>query len=449
MTLKAETGTDLARVARDTKEHVLISWSAQGAIAPLVVTGGEGCWIHSGDRRVLDFSSTLVNTNLGHQHPRVVRAIQEQAARLTYAAPGFTDEPRATLARMIAERAPGDLTRTLFTTGGTEAVESAIKIARLYTGRHKIMTQYRSFHGQTQGAMTAGGDNRRWANEPGIPGVVRFLNPDPYRSIFGNDVGKALAHVEELIWYEGPDQIAAIMCEPVVGASGLIVPPDGFFQGIRALCDRYGIVMILDEVMTGFGRIGRWFAAEHWGVTPDLMTFAKGVNSGYVPLGGVIVDEPIGKHFQDHVLWQGLTYSGHALACAAGIATMEAYADEGVIENAARMGEVLMRELRALQARHPSVGDVRGKGLMCGIELVKDRGTKEALERWNGPSQALAGALRTALMKRDVYVMCRWNLMVIAPPLIIREDELRLGIEAIDDALTIADRFAETGKLPG
>lgn len=448
MTLKAETGTDLARVARDTKEHVLISWSAQGAIAPLVVTGGEGCWIHSGDRRVLDFSSTLVNTNLGHQHPRVVRAIQEQAARLTYAAPGFTDEPRATLARMIAERAPGDLTRTLFTTGGTEAVESAIKIARLYTGRHKIMTQYRSFHGQTQGAMTAGGDNRRWANEPGIPGVVRFLNPDPYRSIFGNDVGKALAHVEELIWYEGPDQIAAIMCEPVVGASGLIVPPDGFFQGIRALCDRYGIVMILDEVMTGFGRTGRWFAAEHWGVTPDLMTFAKGVNSGYVPLGGVIVDEPIGKHFQDHVLWQGLTYSGHALACAAGIATMEAYADEGVIENAARMGEVLMRELRALQARHPSVGDVRGKGLMCGIELVKDRNTKEALERWNGPSQALAGALRTALIKRDVYVMCRWNLMVVAPPLIIREDELRLGIEAIDEALTIADRFAETGKLP-
>lgn len=447
MTLKAETGTDLARVARDTKEHVLISWSAQGAIAPLVVTGGEGCWIHSGDRRVLDFSSTLVNTNLGHQHPRVVRAIQEQAARLTYAAPGFTDEPRATLARMIAERAPGDLTRTLFTTGGTEAVESAIKIARLYTGRHKIMTQYRSFHGQTQGAMTAGGDNRRWANEPGIPGVVRFLNPDPYRSIFGNDVGKALAHVEELIWYEGPDQIAAIMCEPVVGASGLIVPPDGFFQGIRALCDRYGIVMILDEVMTGFGRTGKWFAAEHWGVTPDLMTFAKGVNSGYVPLGGVIVDEPIGKHFQDHVLWQGLTYSGHALACAAGIATMEAYEDEGVIENAARMGEVLMRELRALQARHPSVGDVRGKGLMCGIELVKDRNTKEALERWNGPSQALAGALRTALMKRDVYVMCRWNLMVVAPPLIIREDELRLGIEAIDEALTIADRFAETGKL--
>jgi taurine--2-oxoglutarate transaminase len=447
MAVRTEGGVDAARVARDTKDHVLISWSAQGALAPLVVTGGEGCWIHAGDRRILDFSSTLVNTNLGHQHPKVVRAIQEQAAKLTYAAPSFTDEPRATLARMIAERAPGDLTKTLFTTGGTEAVESAIKIARLYTGRHKVMTQYRSFHGQTQGAMSAGGDNRRWANEPGIPGIVRFLNPDPYRSMFGNDVQKALAHVEEVIWYEGPDHIAAIMCEPIVGASGLIVPPDGFFQGIRALCDRYGIVMVLDEVMTGFGRTGKWFAAEHWNVVPDLMTFAKGVNSGYVPLGGVVVDEPIAAHFQDHVLWQGLTYSGHALACAAGVATMEAYRDERVIENAAKMGEVLMRELRALAARHPSVGDVRGKGLMCGIELVKDRATKEALERWNGPSQQLSGALRKALMDRDVYVMCRWNLMVVAPPLIVTEDELRIGIRAIDEALEIADRYAATGSL--
>lgn len=438
---------DVERVKRDTREHVLISWSAQGQLAPLVVTGGEGCWILSGDRRILDFTSTLVNTNLGHQHPAVVRAIAEQAERLTYAAPGFTDEPRATLARMIAEVAPGDLTKTLFTTGGSEGIESAIKIARLYTGRHKIMTQWRSFHGQTAGAMTAGGDNRRWANEPGIPGIVRFLNPDPYRSVFGNDVQKALAHVEEVIWYEGPDQIAAIICEPIVGASGLIVPPDGFFQGIRQLCDRYGIVMILDEVMTGFGRTGKWFAAEHWNVAPDIMTFAKGVNSGYVPLGGAIVDIPIARHFEDHVLWQGLTYSGHALACAAGIATIDAYRGEKVIENAASMGEILGRELHGLMRRHPSVGDVRGKGLMWGIELVKDRGTKEMLERWNGPSQRLATALRNALMKQDVYVLCRWNLMLIAPPLIITEDELRIGIRALDEALAIADRYAATGEL--
>ncbi len=438
---------DLDRVRQDTRDHVLISWSAQGGLAPLVVTGGEGSWILSGDRRILDLTSTLVNTNLGHQHPKVVRAIQEQAERLCYAAPGFTYEPRATLARLVAEVAPGDLTKTLFTTGGSEAIENAIKIARLYTGRHKVLAQWRSFHGQTAGAMTAGGDNRRWANEPGIPGVVHFLNPDPYRSVFGSDVGKALAHVEEVIWYEGPDQIAAILCEPIVGASGLIVPPAGFFQGLRALCDRHGIVLILDEVMTGFGRTGKWFAAEHWDVVPDIMTFAKGVNSGYVPLGGTIVDEPIARHFDDHVLWHGLTYSGHALACAAGIATIQAYRDEGLIERAARLGEVLMRELHGLKDRHPSVGDVRGKGLMWGIELVKDRGTKEMLERWNGPSQKLATALRTALMQRDVYVLCRWNLMLIAPPLVITEDELRVGIRALDEVLEIADRYAATGEL--
>jgi len=447
MALATEKSTDAARIARDTKEHVLISWAAQGAVTPLVVTGGEGCWIHAGDRRILDFSSTLVNTNLGHQHPKVVRAIQEQAARLCYAAPSFTDEPRATLARMIAEVAPGDLTKTLFTTGGTEAVESALKLARLYTGRHKILTQWRSFHGQTQGAMTAGGDSRRWANEPGIPGVVHFLNPDPYRSLFGNDAQKALAHVEEVLWYEGPQYVAAIMVEPIVGAAGLIVPPDGFIQGLRALCDRYGIVLILDEVMTGFGRTGKWFAAEHWDTVPDIMTFAKGVNSGYVPLGGAIVDGPIAAHFEDHVLWQGLTYSGHALACAAGVATIEAYREERVIENAARMGDVLLRELRALADRHPSVGDVRGKGLMAGIELVKDRKTKEMLERWNGPSSALANALRAALMARNVYVFCRWNVLIIAPPLVITEDEVRIGVRAIDEALTIADRYAATGNL--
>ena len=447
LTTRKSAATDIDRVKQDTRDHVFISWMAQGGIAPLVVTGGEGSWIHAGDRRILDFSSTLVNTNLGHQHPKVIRAIQEQAERLTYAAPGFTDEPRATLARMIAEVAPGDLTKTLFTTGGSEAVENAIKMARLYTGRQKVLTQWRSFHGQTAGAMTAGGDNRRWANEPGIPGVVRFLNPDPYRSVFGNDVQKALAHVEEVVWYEGPDQVAAIMCEPIVGASGLIVPPDGFFQGIRAICDRYGIVMILDEVMTGFGRTGKWFAAEHWNVVPDVMTFAKGVNSGYVPLGGTIVDGPIAKHFDDHVLWHGLTYSGHALACAAGVATIQAYKDERVVEHAAAMGEVLGRGLRDLMAKHPSVGDVRGKGLMWGVELVKDRGTREMLERWNGPSQRLATAIRTSLMKRDVYMICRWNLLVVAPPLVVTEDELRTGLAAMDEALAIADKYAATGEL--
>ena len=439
--------TDIARVLEDTKRHVLVNWSAQANIAPLVITGADGVWLHSGERRILDFSSELVNSNLGHGHPRVVRAIQRQAEVLCYASPSFTSEAQATLARKLAEVAPGDLVKTIFTTGGTEANENAIKLARLYTGKHKILTQWRSFHGQTQGAMSLGGDNRRWANEPGITGIVHFLNPDPYRSLFGSDAQKALAHVEEVIWYEGPQYIAAILLEPIVGTSGLIVPPDGFLQGLRTLCDKHGILLILDEVMTGFGRTGKWFASEHWNVVPDIMTFAKGVNSGYVPLGGAMVDEPIAKHFEDHVYWGGLTYSGHALACAAGIATLDAYADEGLIDNSARMGDLLGKGLRALAGAHPSIGDVRGKGLFWGIELVKDRKTKEMLEQWNGPSSALANALRSELLKRDVYVFCRWNMLFVAPPLIVTEDEIARGVKAIDEALAVADRYAATGRL--
>ena len=448
MALDTKRSVDAGEIARETREHVFVSWSAQGALSQVVIDRAEGSWLYAGERRILDFSSGLINVNLGHGHPKVVRAIQEQAERVCYVTPSFGEESRATLARLLAEITPGDLSKTIFTTGGSEANEHAIKIARMYTGRHKILTQWRSFHGQTQGAMTLGGDNRRWANEPGITGVVHFLNPDPYRSVFGDDAQKALAHVEEVIWYEGPQYIAAILVEPIVGSSGLIVPPDGFLQGLRALCDQHGILLILDEVMTGFGRTGKWFAAEHEGVVPDIMTFAKGVNSGYVPLGGAIVNEKIAKHFDTNVLWAGLTYAGHPLACAAGVATVNAYRDERLIERGAKMGELLMKELRTIATRHPSVGDVRGKGLFIGIELVKDRGTKEMLERWNGPSAKLQNALKNALMSRDVYVLNRWNMLFIAPPLTVSEDEIRLGVKAIDEALDIADRFAATGQLP-
>src|SRR5919201_5224611 len=447
MAVTTKSGPDLGRIANDTREHVLISWSAQGQVQPLVVTGAEGVWFYSGERRILDFSSQLINSNLGHEHPRVVAAIAEQAQKLCYAAPAFTSEPQATLARMLADVAPGDRTKTLFTPDGTEAIEAAIKIARLYTKRHKILSYWRSFHGQTQGAMTVGGDSRRWENEPGIPGVVHFLNPDPYRSMFGNDAQKALAHVEEVIWYEGPQHIAAILVEPIVGSAGMIVPPDGYLQGLRALCDKYGIQLILDEVMTGFGRTGKWFGGQNWNVVPDIMTFAKGVNCGYVPLGGVMVDEPIAKHFDSNVLWHGLTYSGHALACAAGIATLDAYREERIVENSARLGDILLRELRAIGERHPSVGDVRGKGLFVGIELVKDKKSKEMLDRWNGPSQKIANALKAALLERNVYMFARWNVLFVAPPLIITEDELRVGLRAIDEVLAIADRYAQTGTV--
>ncbi len=448
MAVETKRSLDPAVVARETKEHVLVSWSAQGSISPLVITRAEGAWLYAGDRRILDFSSGLVNVNLGHSHPKVVKAIQEQVERVQYVLPSFGEESRAELGRLLAEVTPGDLTKTLFTTGGTEANEHAIRIARMYSKRHKILAQWRSFHGQTAGSATLGGDNRRWANEPGITGVVHFLNPDPYRSLFGSDVQKALAHVEEVIWYEGPQYIAAIHLEPIVGSSGLIVPPDGFLRGLRQLCDQHGILLILDEVMTGFGRTGKWFAAEHEGVAPDMMTFAKGVNSGYVPLGGVMVNEKIAKHFDTNVLWSGLTYSGHPVACAAGVAAVNAYRDERLIERGAKMGDLLMKELRTIAARHPSVGDVRGKGLFAGIELVKDRATKEMLERWNGPSAKLQNAIKNVLFSRDVYVMNRWNMLFIAPPLTVSEDEIRVGVGAIDAALDVADRYAATGELP-
>ena len=448
MALDTKGAVDAARIAKETKDHVLVSWSAQGALQPLVITGAQGSWLHAGERRILDFSSGLVNVNLGHGHPKVVRAIQEQAAKLCYVTPTFGEEERAELARLMAEVTPGDLTKTLFTTGGTEANEHAIRIARMFTGRHKIMTQYRSFHGQTQGSMTLGGDNRRWANEPGITGVIRFFNPDPYRSPYGTSAQAALAHVEEVLWYEGPQYVAAILLEPIVGYAGLIIPPDGFLRGLRELCDKHGILLIADEVMTGFGRTGKWFAVDHESVVPDMMTFAKGVNAGYVPLGGVIVNEKIAKHFDTNVLWAGLTYAGHPLACAAGVATVNAYRDERLVERGAKMGELLMKELRTIAARHPSVGDVRGRGLFAGIELVKDRGTKEMLEQWNRPVVKLQTAIKNALFSKDVYTLNRWNMIFAAPPLTVTDDELRFGVQAIDAALDVADRYAATGELP-
>jgi len=277
--------------------------------------------------------------------------------------------------------------------------------------------------------------------------VVHYLNPDPYRSVFGSDVQKALAHVEEVLWYEGPEYVAAILVEPIPGTSGVLVPPDGYLRGLRALCDKYGILLMFDEVMTGFGRTGRWFGADHESVVPDVLTFAKGVTSGYVPLGGAVVNEKIARHFDDHVLWVGSTYSGHPLACAAGVAAIEAYREDVLIERSAKMGEKMLAELRRIGERHASVGDVRGRGLFAAVELVKDRATKEMLERWNGPSSALANTLKNALMDRDVDVFCRWNMLFVAPPLPVTDDELATGLRAIDEVLDIADRFAATGKL--
>src|SRR5438309_3491261 len=345
------------QIVEDAKRHVLYSWSVQNAIDPIAVAGAEGryFWDYDG-KRYLDFASQLVNVNLGHQHPKVVAAIVEQAQKLTTIGPPMAHEARSELARLIAEVTPGDLTMSFFTNGGAEANENAIKLARWYTGRHKIVGRYRSYHGATAGAITATGDPRRWAAEPGVPGFVRMLDPYTYRCPAGHPdpcpVCTGAPHLEEILQYEGPQNVAAVLLETIVGTNGVIVPPDGYLQAIREVCDRHGILLILDEVMAGFGRSGKWFACEHWNVVPDILTVAKGINSGYVPLGAMVIGEKLADWVQDKYFAGGLTYSGHVLACAAAIASIEAFQEEGIGENSAAMGEALGQELARLQDRH-------------------------------------------------------------------------------------------------
>lgn len=435
---------DAETISRHTREHVLVSWSVQSKVKPLVITDAEGVWMYDATgRKILDFSSQLLNLNAGHKHPKVIRAIQEQAEKLCYIGPNFANDVRAELARMIAEKAPGDLTRVLFTTGGAEANENALKAVRLATGRRKIITRYRSYHGATFGALSLSGDNRRWANEPGMDGVVRVYDPYCYRCSFSQKPEschlECVANIEEVIWYEGPQEIAALLVEGLTGTNGIFVPPPGYMPALRALCDKYGILLVVDEVMSGFGRTGKWFAVDHWGVVPDVITFAKGVNSGYVPLGGMILNEKLSDFFEDHMFWGGLTYSGHPLACAAGIATVGAYEEEGMIENSHRLGPVLLDELKAVQEKHPSVGDVRGLGLFCGVELVKSKETREPITPWNSPTAGIAAELSKELMALGLFVFCRWNMIFIAPPLCITEEELRYGVSLIDRGLSVAD----------
>src|ERR671916_519798 len=349
------------RIAADAKEFVLYSWSVQDQISPLPVAGAEGryFWDYDGNR-YLDFASQLVNVSIGHQHPKVIAAIKEQAEKLCTIGPPMATESRSTLGRMLHEVTPGDLTMSFFTNGGAEANENAIKLARWYTGRHKIVARYRSYHGATGGAITLTGDPRRWPAEPGIPGVVRMLDPYTYRCPAGHPdpcpVCTGAPHLEEILQYEGAHTVAAVILETIVGTNGIIVPPDGYLQSIREVCDRHGILLVLDEVMAGFGRTGKWFACEHWDVVPDILTVAKGINSGYVPLGAMIVSEPIADWVRGKLFSGGLTYSGHPLACAAGVASIEAFREEGVVEAAAETGQFLGDGLRRLAERHESIG---------------------------------------------------------------------------------------------
>ena len=430
------------------REHILHSWSVQSKLKPLPVAGAEGrhFWDYDG-KRYLDFSSQLVNVNIGHQHPKLVEAIKEQADKLCTIGPPMGNDKRSELARLVAEVAPGDLNRVFFTNGGAEANENAIKLARWYTGRHKIIARYRSYHGATAGAISLTGDPRRWFAEPGLPGILRMFDPYTYRCPAGHPdpcpICSGGPHLEEIIQYEGPDQVAAVVMETVVGTNGIIVPPDGYLASIREVCDRYGIVLIFDEVMAGFGRTGKWFACNHWDVTPDIMTVAKGINSGYVPLGGMVINDAISEWASDKFFAGGLTYSGHPLACAVGVASIEAFHEEEIVENAASVGAYLGEQLAGLAENHPSIGDVRGKGLFWGVELVRNRETKEMLVPFNAGGEANEPMARIAkaAMESGLSLMVHWNVMMGAPPLTITREEVDEAIAVLDDVLNIADEY--------
>jgi taurine--2-oxoglutarate transaminase len=422
------------------KQHTLFEWSAQSKVDPIAVARAKGIyfWTPEG-RRFIDFNSQLMCVNIGHGDERVVRAIQEQAATLAYANPFMATEPRARLGLKLAELCPGDIDVFFFTNGGAEANENAVKLARWVTGRHKILARYRSYHGATAGSITLTGDPRRWAAEPGIPGVVHVL--DPYHGIERgwDSAAQSLVMLEEIIQLEGPSTIAAFMLETVTGTNGVLVPPDGYLQGVRALCTKYGILMICDEVMSGFGRTGEWFAVNHWQVVPDMLTMAKGLTSAYVQLGALGMRRGIADMFQDKVFYGGLTYNSHPLACAAALATIQVYEEDGLIDKARVLGGVMKELLADLQRRHPSVGEVRSIGLFGIVELIRDRQTRQPMAPFNGSSEEMV-ALGQFFRQEGLYTLVRWNSFYTNPPLCITEEQLREGFAIIDRGLDITDR---------
>jgi taurine---2-oxoglutarate transaminase len=437
-----------AEVATVDRAHVFHSWSAQHLIKPLPLAGGSGSefWDHEGNRW-LDFSSQLVNLNLGHQHPKVIAAIVEQAERLCTVAPTFANQTRNEAARLVAGHAPEGMDRVFFTNGGAEANENAIRMARAHTGRSKVLATYRSYHGGTAATMALTGEPRRWGSEPSIPGVVHFMGPYTYRSSFGaatdeEEADLALAHLAEVVRYEGPEQVAAIILETVVGTNGVLIPPADYLPGVRDLCDDHGILLILDEVMVGFGRTGEWFAADHWNVAPDLLCFAKGVNSGYVPLGGVVMTDAIAETFGERAYQGGLTYSGHPLACAAAVGAIRAMEDDEVVEHAAHIGtDVLGPGLRALATQHDSVGEVRGLGCFFAVELVRDPVTREGLVPFNASGDAAKPMVEVvnACKSRGLWPFAHFNRIHMAPPLIVTDAEVERALGILDEALAVAD----------
>jgi taurine--2-oxoglutarate transaminase len=422
------------------REHTFFSWSVQGAVDPIAIDRAEGVWLYTPDgRRILDFNSQLMSVNIGHGDRRVIDAITEQATRLQYVQPAFATEIRGRLGQKLAEIMPGDLDKVFFTLGGAEAIENAIKLARHYTGRYKVLARYRAYHGATMGAMTLTGDPRRWANEPGLVGVVRYPDTHRWGEKEPRPVAESLQGLEDVIRYEGPQTIAAVFLETIVGTNGILIPPDGYIAGVRELCDRHGILMVCDEVMAGFGRTGRWFAVDHWDVVPDLMTMAKGLTSSYLPLGAVAMRRPIADFFDQKMFYGGLTYSSHPVSLAAALATIGVYEEDGLVERAARLGAVMREHHTRLAQRHPSVGATRNLGLFGILDLVRTQDPWTPITPFNGTSDEMK-AIGAYFREHGLYTMIANHSIHTNPPLSISEDELATGFEIIDGALDIADR---------
>ena len=430
------------------RAHVFHSWSAQGAITPLPIAAAEGCyfWDYDGNR-YLDFSSQLVNTNIGHQHPKVVAAIAEQAQRLATVAPQHANDVRGEAAKRIVDLAGERHRMVFFTNGGADAVENAIRMARIHTHKHKVLSFYRSYHGNTGASIQATGDPRRWPNEYASQ-HVHFFGPFPYRSPFWSDspeqeTERALEHLEQVIMFEGPGTIGAILMESVVGTAGILVPPPGYLEGVRALCDKYEIVWIADEVMSGFGRTGAWFAWQNWAAEPDLITFAKGSNSGYIPVGGVVISGDIADTFRDRVFPGGLTYSGHPIAAASIVASIDAMKDEKIVENAARIGrDVLGPGLAELADKHPVIGEVRGLGVFWALDLVKNRATKEPLAPYGGSSPAM-NQFMAECRARGLMPFMNFNRTHVVPPCIVTDAEAKDGLAILDEVFDLIDAHYE------
>jgi taurine--2-oxoglutarate transaminase len=432
----AMTGEEIVELAR---RHTFFSWSVQGAIDPIPIDHAEGIYLYTPDgRRIIDFNSQLMSVNIGHGDRRVIDAITEQATKLQFVQPAFATEIRARLGQKLAEIMPGDLDKVFFTLGGAEAVENAIKLARHYTGRYKVLARYRAYHGATMGAMTLTGDPRRWANEPGLVGVVRYPDTHRWGEQEPRPVDESLQGLEDVIRYEGPSTIAAVFLETIVGTNGILIPPDGYLQGVRELCDRHGILLVADEVMAGFGRTGRWFAVDHWDVVPDLMTMAKGLTSSYLPLGAVAMRHHIAEAFDTKMYYGGLTYSSHPVSLAASLATIRVYEEDGLIENAARLGPVMRRHHEELAAKHPSVGAIRNLGLFGILDLVRSHDPWTPLTPFNGTSDEMK-AVGKYLRDNGLYTMIANNSIHTNPPLCITEEQLAEGFAIIDRALDLAD----------